>query len=88
MQARFWLLTIPHADFLPYLPPTVNHLAGQLELGEGGFLHWQLVVSFARKVRLGGVKSIFGSSCHAEPTRSDAARAYVHKEDTAIRETR
>lgn len=89
MQARYWLLTIPHADFLPFLPPTVEYIAGQLERGGAtGYLHWQLVVSFSRKVRLGGVKSVFGQSCHAEPTRSNAARAYVHKDESAIRETR
>lgn len=87
-QARFWLLTIRHADFVPYLPPTIDYLRGQLERGDGGFLHWQLVVHFARKVRLGGVKSIFGDSAHAEPTRSDAARDYVWKEDTAVANTR
>nr|QXN75705.1 MAG: replication associated protein [Virus sp.] len=87
-QARFWLLTIPHADFVPYLPPTVNHIVGQLERGDSGYLHWQIVVSFARKLRLGGVKSIFGDSCHAEPTRSAAAREYVHKEDTRVGGTR
>ncbi|AJP36341.1 replication-associated protein [Avon-Heathcote Estuary associated circular virus 3] len=87
-QARFWILTIRHADFLPYLPPTVDYLRGQLERGDGGFLHWQLVVHFARKVRLGGVKGIFGDSTHAEPTRSDAAREYVWKEDSAVPNTR
>jgi len=85
-QARFWLLTIPHANFLPYLPPTVAHIQGQLERGTGlnQYLHWQIVVSFSRKIRLRGVKSIFGDSCHAEPTKSDAARKYVFKEATRI----
>ncbi|AJP36345.1 replication-associated protein [Avon-Heathcote Estuary associated circular virus 3] len=87
-QARFWLLTIRHADFLPYLPPTVDYIKGQLERGDGGFLHWQLVVHFARKIRLRGLKRIFGDSAHAEPTRSDAARDYVWKDDTAIDNTR
>lgn len=86
-QARFWILTIPHADFLPYLPNNVNHIIGQLERGEGGYLHWQLCVSFPRKIRLRGVKSIFGQSCHAEPSRSDAARKYVCKEATRVDNT-
>ncbi len=87
-QARFWILTIPHADFLPYLPPNVDYIRGQLERGDGGFLHWQIVVHFPRKLRLRGVKSIFGDTSHAEPTRSDAAREYVWKDDTAINNTR
>lgn len=89
-QARFWLLTIPHADYLPYLPPTVDYIRGQLERGAGlnQYLHWQICVHFARKIRLRGVKSIFGDTCHAEPSRSEAARDYVWKEDTRVDGTR
>lgn len=88
-QARFWLLTIPHADFLPFLPDSVVHLAGQLERGDStGYLHWQLIATFGRAVRLAAVKRIFGCSVHAEPSRSDAARAYVWKDDTAVPSTR
>lgn len=84
-QARFWLLTIPHADFVPYLPPNVDYIRGQLELSDNtGYLHWQICVHFARKIRLRGVKSIFGDTAHAEPSRSEAARDYVWKEDTRV----
>jgi len=83
-QVTHWILTIPHYGFLPYLPNDCVYIRGQLEQGEGGFLHWQLYVVFKRKVRLGGVKSVFGEQCHAEATRSDAARNYVWKEDTRI----
>lgn len=87
-QARFWILTIPHADFLPFLPDSVVHLAGQLERGDStAYLHWQLVASFGRAVRLAAIKRIFGQSCHAEPTRSVAARAYVFKPDTRVEGT-
>lgn len=87
-QARFWLLTIPHADFVPYLPPTVDYIRGQLERGtDTDYLHWQIVVHFARKIRLRGVKSVFGDRAHAEPSRSDAAREYVWKEDTRVEGT-
>ena len=87
-QAAYWLLTIPHYAFLPYLPPSTDWVIGQLEEGSTtGFRHWQLVVHFKKKVRLGGVTATFGNF-HAEPTRSDAAIAYVHKEDTAIQGTR
>jgi len=82
-QARFWILTIPHHQFVPYLPPDCCHVVGQLELGEGGFLHWQLVASFHRKTTLSGVTRTFGPF-HAERTRSDAAREYVWKEDTRV----
>lgn len=87
-QARYWLLTIPHADFLPYLPKDVAYCKGQLERGnDTGYLHWQVLVTFKRKLRLGGLKAVFGNSVHAEPTRSDAANDYVWKEDTRVEGT-
>lgn len=85
-QALYWMLTIPHHEFVPYLPPACCHIIGQLELGEGGFLHWQIVVSFIRKTTLAGCRQVFGNG-HAERTRSDAARAYVWKEDTRVEGT-
>lgn len=88
-QARYWLLTIPHADFLPYQPPGVVWIRGQLESGGStGFLHWQLFATFAKKQRLAGVKSVFGNTCHAEPSRSTAAEEYVFKDTTAVANTR
>lgn len=87
-QARYWMLTIPHPDFTEYLPPGVSWIKGQVEQGEGGYLHWQLVCAFPKKVRLSGVKAIFGTTVHAEPTRSDAAEEYVWKEATAVLGTR
>lgn len=88
MQGTYWLLTIPHHEFTPYLPPTVSYIKGQLEEGgTTGYLHWQLLVVFKRSVRLRHVRSIFGSS-HAELSRSTAADAYVWKEDTSVAGTR
>lgn len=84
-QARYWLLTIPHYAFTPYLPPNVAYIRGQLESGsEGGYLHWQVLVIFERKFRLAGLKAIFGTAVHAEPSRSSAADEYVWKEDTRV----
>jgi len=86
-QARYWLLTIAHASFVPYLPKQCNYIKGQLELGAGGFLHWQVLVAFKNKIRLGGVRDIFGPH-HAEAARSNAASDYVWKDDTSIEGTR
>lgn len=87
--ARYWILTIPHHEFVPYLPPKVVYIRGQLERGEqGGYLHWQVLCTFGNGVRLAAVRAIFGGTCHAEPTRSVAAEAYVWKEDTAVQGTR
>lgn len=82
-QATYWMLTIPHAQFLPYLPPTCSYIKGQLEQGANGFLHWQVVAVFKNKTRLGGVREVFGPA-HAEPTKSKAAMDYVWKEETRV----
>ncbi len=86
-QARYWMLTIPHQDFVPYLPPQCALIRGQLESGESGYLHWQILVVFKTKQSLLAVRRIFGS-VHAEPTRSDAAADYVWKDATSIPTTR
>lgn len=88
MQAKYWLLTIPHANFLPYLPPGVQYIRGQLESGSTtDYLHWQLMVVFTTKRRLAFVRETFGPH-HAEATRSSAALEYVWKDDTSITGTR
>jgi hypothetical protein len=87
LQNRHWLLTIPHYSFTPFLPRGISYIQGQLERAESGFLHWQIYVVSDKKLRLGGIKSIFGDTCHAEPTRSEAGRKYVWKEDTRVPNT-
>lgn len=85
VQARYWILTIPYEDFTPYLPPQTSYIKGQLEQGQGtGYLHWQLIVYYPKKVTLHYVKLIFGPRVHAEPSKSAAANAYVWKEETRI----
>lgn len=85
-QCVYWLLTIPVHEFTPYLPPGVSYIRGQLERGEGGFVHWQLLAVLSRKQRLSWLRTVFGTF-HAEPSRSDAADAYVWKEETRIEGT-
>lgn len=88
MQGRYYLLTIPHHEFTPYLPNSVAYIKGQLERGGNtGFLHWQVLVAFQKKIRPAGVKTIFGDSCHVELSRSDAANEYVWKEETRVEGT-
>lgn len=82
-SGRYWLLTIPHEHFVPYLPAACVWVRGQLERGESGFLHWQLVVAFPKTVRLSAVTACFGPY-HAELTRSDAAEQYVWKAETSV----
>lgn len=84
----YWILTIPHASFTPFLPQGVQWIKGQLELGnESNYLHWQLLCYFKQKKRLTQVKTIFGNGIHAEPTRSEASETYVFKEDTRVNGT-
>lgn len=87
-QGRWWILTIPAHLFIPFLPEDVKYIKGQLEQGEGGFIHWQVVVNLHKKSRLKAVKAIFGREVHCEATRSEAAVAYVWKDDTAVPNTR
>lgn len=81
------MLTIPHHHFVPFLPPGVAYIRGQLERGEGGFLHWQLLVVCSRKASLHGLKRGFGDQAHCELSRSTAADSYVWKPDTRIEGT-
>lgn len=81
------MLTIPHADFTPYLPRDVLYIKGQLERGEeDGYLHWQ-IMCITEKSRGGKIKTIFGSTAHIELTRSDSASQYVWKEETRVPNT-
>lgn len=86
LQAKYWIVTLSsEVRPVPFdgLPPGVVWMVGQKELGSGGFLHWQFVACFDRKLRCGGVARIF-PGCHAEATRSVAAISYVQKEDTRV----
>jgi len=88
-QGKFWLLTVPHRHFTPYLPNSCCWTKGQLESGaQEGYLHWQFVVCFTKKVRLAGVKLVFGDELHAELSNSPAANDYVWKDETAVANTR
>lgn len=82
-QGIFWVLTIPHASFTPYLPPAAAWIKGQLELGESNYLHWQLIVGFKSKKSLQQLREIFGPF-HVELSRSEAAENYVWKESTRV----
>jgi len=90
-NGRYWLGTIPRADWNPpeSLPAGCCWLKGQAETGEtSGYEHWQIIVGFSKNCRLAAVKRVFGATGHFELTRSSAADDYVHKEATAIEGTR
>jgi len=80
------MLTIPSADWdAPReLPHTLIYLKGQLEIGEHGYIHWQLVAVSKKKCKATGMKRNFCSTAHVEVTRSAAANEYVWKDDTCF----
>jgi len=89
LQFKYFLLTIPHYLFTPYLPPNYDYIRGQLESGnDTNYLHWQLLVISSKKLTVTAVKRTFGDACHVEPSRSNRANDYVWKDDTAIIGTR
>jgi len=85
-QGKFWILTIPENDFIKptELANELCFIKGQLEQGDAGFRHWQIVTGFKKKIRLNGVKAIFGNTAHCELSRSAAANAYVCKDETSL----
>jgi len=86
-KAKYWLLTIPALDFLlpSPLPNRIAYVKGQREVGaDTGYEHYQVLAVYTTQVRLPQLKRDFGVTCHAEPSRSDAADAYVWKDDTSV----
>jgi len=87
-QGIFWILTISCNSYPdePSLLPGLVWIKGQKELGEGGFLHWQVIVAFGKKASQRTLQRMF-PGVHAELTKSDAASDYVWKEDTRVGES-
>lgn len=82
------MATFPVTEFIPYLPPQCCYIKGQQEIGqETNFHHWQVFVCFERKLRLQGVREVFGTKGHYELSRSAAAVDYVWKEETRVEGT-
>lgn len=88
-EGRYWMLTIPKADWsVPEaLDPAICYIKGQQEIGEGGYEHWQLMV-IAKKIRRNALKRLFCQTAHLDLSRSQAAEAYVWKDETAVEGTR
>lgn len=90
-QGKYWICTLPvrsgiDLEYFEYgvQSGAVAYTRGQRECGESGYEHWQFIVYFRRKCRIGNLKNLFGEQCHCELTRSDAARSYVWKDDTFV----
>lgn len=88
-QGLYWIGTMPEQSFVPIAPLPLGclYVRGQLETGEGtGYRHWQLLLVLAEKKRLSFVTSTYPGG-HWELSRSDAADAYVWKEQTRVEGT-
>lgn len=87
-QGLYWILTYSQAlcPIQPKLLGNAGWIKGQLERGDGGFLHWQFILGFNQKASLRTIQELY-PGCHAELTRSKAAEEYVWKEDTRIEGT-
>lgn len=84
-QARYWIATIPTADWSPALSGPICYLKGQREVGTtSSYEHYQVLVVCDRRVTLRQLKSHLCNTAHVEPTRSNAANDYVWKEDTRV----
>jgi hypothetical protein len=84
---QLWVATSPVANGHlfssgPY-PSIIAGVRGQLEKGEGGLVHYQVLIRASRPVRRTQLSTLFPGT-HLEPSRSAAARDYVWKEDTRI----
>lgn len=88
MAARHWLGTLYNWERIDVLPAQCVWLRGQEEIcPTTGRHHYQLIASFSKPQRLAAVKRLIGSG-HWEATRSEAAKAYVWKEETSVPGTR
>lgn len=85
-QGRYWFLTWScwECSEQPRLGGLCVWIKGQKEETENGYMHWQFVASFSRKVRRKHVTDLW-PGVHAELTISQSgSEAYVFKEDTKV----
>lgn len=84
-QYRYWILTIPKDKWAvpEAMPERIDYLKGQLEIGEGGFEHWQLVAYTKKKTTYSTMISLWPAEAHVEHTRSDKAEEYVWKDESS-----
>lgn len=82
-QGRYFLATIPHHGFTPFLPPGVSYIKGQLERGDSGYLHWQVLICLPAKKTVAYLRALLGPH-HYELSRSSAASEYVWKSASRV----
>lgn len=85
-KARYWCFTLNNPTQDVELGAGILYITWQLERGEGGTFHFQGYFELARSASQKEAKEILrlGKRVHIEPSRSEAAIAYTHKEDTRV----
>lgn len=85
-QGRYWICTLS-SDKCVFAPSCFNddivYAIGQLEKGANGFIHWQFLIALKKKLRRSALLKIIPATTHVELSRSDAADAYVQKDESS-----
>lgn len=85
-QYRYWILTIPKDKWQVGEVPGVHYMKGQLEQGEGGYVHWQIIAYTKKKVTYTKMMSFWPIEAHIEHTICEKAEEYVWKDETSLGE--
>lgn len=88
-KAKYWCFTYnnPTDDDVITLNPGIRYVTWQLERGASGTIHYQgYFECHSGKTKLSEAKEMLGLGrrVHLEPSKSEAAIAYCHKEDTRV----
>jgi hypothetical protein len=85
-KAKYWCFTYNNPNQDVTLGAGVLYITWQLERGENGTYHYQGYFELARSASQKEAKELLrlGKRAHIEPSRSEAAIAYTHKEDTRV----
>lgn len=86
-QQQYWIGTIKYEEFiLPSpLPKGMAFFAGQQEIGDSGYQHFQFIVGYSRSVRFAKAKSFWPDCVHLESVVDlDASLLYVAKNETRV----
>lgn len=85
-KARYWVFTLNNPDRDVELGAGVRYISWQLERGTTGTFHYQGYFELHKSHSQKEAKDLLrlGKRVHIEPSRSEAAIAYTHKEDTRV----
>jgi len=86
---KYWIITDFCEHYHPFSEEYMTHYCGQQEkCPTTERLHWQCAITCKNKVSISFLKKNYCAKAHLEPSRSDAVREYVHKQETSVNGTR